>query len=154
MGFCMERIELPEGYEPSDSEEYMNPLQLEFFYRLLMDWKKSLQASSDELNQVLQRTNLGDPDLSDRVTGESHARFELRKGSRCRKLIDKIESAMHRIENKEYGYCSVTGQPIGVERLKVRPVATLSIEAQRKHELIEKQQKEKRFSGKNLRSIK
>ncbi len=150
----MEKIELPENYEPSVSEEYMNPMQLEFFRRRLVEWKKSLQSSSDELNQLLQRTSLGDPDLSDRVIGESEARFELRKGSRCRKLIDKIDAAIHRIEKKEYGYCSVTGQPIGIERLKVRPIATLSIEAQRKHELVEKQQRDKRISGKSLRSMK
>jgi DnaK suppressor protein len=148
----MQRIELPEGYDPSDSEEYMNPMQLEFFYRKLSEWKKSLDTTSSQLSRVLQGTSLGDPDLSDRVSEESHARFELRKGTRCRKLIEKIEAAIDRIKKKEYGYCTLTGSPIGVERLKARPVATLSIEAQRKHEMKERQERDKSKATLSLRS--
>jgi DnaK suppressor protein len=150
----MERIELPQGYEPSDTEEYMNPMQLEFFYRKLTEWKQSLEPTSIQLNQILLDTSLGDPDLSDRVSGESHTHFELRKGSRCRKLIEKIEAALERIRNKKYGYCVITGSPIGIERLKARPVATLSIEAQRRHEMKEKQEKDKNRATLSLRSRK
>jgi len=150
----MERIELPEGYELSEKEAYMNPMHLEFFYRKLEEWKKSLGYASNQVSQLLEHASLSDPDLSDRVSEEAQARFELRKGSRYRKLISKIEAAMGRIERKEYGYCSSSGQAIGIERLKARPIATLSIEAQRKHELEEKHHKERRFSYSSLRITK
>jgi DnaK suppressor protein len=140
----MERIQLPEGYEPSESEEYMNKMQLEYFYRRLEEWKEALCSDSIELVHNLHDVKLNDPDLSDRVSEENQANFELRKGSRCMKLLKKVEDAMRRIENGEYGYCIETGECIGIARLKARPVATLSLEAQQKREKEEGRKKELR----------
>lgn len=138
----MERIKLPKGYEPSETEEYMNSMQLEYFYRRLEEWKDALFHDSIEVVHSLHEAKLNDPDLSDRVSEENQANFELRKGSRCRKLLKKIEDAMKRIERGEYGYCLETGDSIGIARLKARPVAILSIEAQQRRENEERKKKE------------
>lgn len=130
---------LPEGYEPSDKEEYMNPLQLEYFRQKLLAWKDELLGESLETIKHLQEENWQEPDINDRATVEADTAFELRTRDRYRKLINKIEEAIKRIEETdEYGYCEETGDPIGFRRLQARPVATLTVEAQERHESYEK----------------
>lgn len=132
-------IELEAGYSPSDKEEYMNPKQLEYFRRKLLAWKEELIAEAQETMEHLKEENLNEPDINDRATVESDTAFELRTRDRYRKLIDKIEYALTKIESKDYGYCEETGDPIGLKRLEARPVATLCIEAQERHEKYERQ---------------
>lgn len=133
-----ERIELPDGYTPSDAEEFMNALQREYFRRKLNDWKQSILDESKETVATLQEVTLNLPDLTDRASEESDRRLELRTRDRQRKLIGKIDAAIRRIEDGTYGYCEMTGEPIGLRRLDARPIATLSIEAQERHERAEK----------------
>lgn len=135
----MTQIKLPEGYSPSESEEYMNDMQLEYFRNKLTNWKLELIDESRETLDHLKEENWNEPDLNDRASIESETSLELRTRSRYRKLIDKIEEALKRIDNKTYGYCEETGEPIGIKRLEARAVATLCIEAQEKHEKYEKQ---------------
>lgn len=130
--------ELPEGYVPSEKEEYMNIKQLEYFRRKLLEWKKELTEGNDVLKYLKEETNPG-TDFGDRVAVENDVRCEMRTKSREAKLIAKIDAALLRIKNGTYGYCEMTGAPIGVKRLMARPVATLSIEAQEQHEKEEKQ---------------
>ena len=125
-------IVLPPDYKPSENEEYMNEMQLEYFRKKLLEWKKSLlEQSKDTLDDLKQ-------DQIDRASLEADKALELRTRDRARKLISKIDEALKRIEDGSYGYCEETGDPIGVDRLEVRPVATLSIEAQERHERMEK----------------
>jgi DnaK suppressor protein len=125
-------------YVPSESEDYMNEAQLDYFRRLLLEWKKSiLEAAADTLQQ-LQDGPLREPDLNDRASSETDWGIELRTRDRQRKLIAKIDSALRRIEEGEYGYCEVTGEPIGLGRLTARPIATMTVEAQEAHERREK----------------
>ncbi|MGV2432065.1 MAG UNVERIFIED_CONTAM: RNA polymerase-binding protein DksA [Rickettsiaceae bacterium] len=135
----MQKIELPEGYKPSDKEEYMNPMQLEYFSRKLNTWKDELLENSRETLEHLKEENWNEPDLSDRATIETDTGIELRTRDRYRKLIDKIDEALKRIDSKEYGFCEETGEEIGLKRLEARPIATLCIEAQERHENYEKQ---------------
>ncbi len=135
----MTQIKLPEGYAPSESEEYMNDMQLEYFRNKLTNWKLELIDESRETLDHLKEENWNEPDLNDRASIESETSLELRTRSRYRKLIDKIEEALKRIDNKTYGYCEETGEPIGIKRLEARAVATLCIEAQEKHEKYERQ---------------
>lgn len=132
-------VKLPEGYRPSEDEEYMNPQQVEYFRQKLLDWKQELLAESRETMEHLREENWREPDISDRASLETEAELELKTRNRYFKLINKIEQALRRIESGEYGYCEETGEPIGVRRLEARPVATLCIEAQERHEKMEKQ---------------
>lgn len=128
------RRSLGQDYAPSDSETYMSEAQLDYFRRLLQQWKKLiLAASADTLNQ-LQEGPLREPDLNDRASSETDWGIELRTRDRQRKLISKIDAALRRIEEGEYGYCEVTGEPIGLGRLAARPIATMTVEAQEAHE--------------------
>ena len=129
---------LPPDYRPSADEEYMNEMQLEYFRQKLLNWKKSLTGQSKDTLDDLRQGGLNQPDQIDRASLESDKALELRTRDRARKLISKIDEALKRIEDGVYGYCEDTGEPIGIERLEVRPVATLSIEAQERHERMEK----------------
>lgn len=131
-------IVLPPDYRPSHDEPYMNELQLEYFRQKLLAWKKSLITQSTDTLEELREGGLNQPDEIDRASLEADKALELRTRDRIRKLISKIDSALRRIEDGEYGYCEDTGEPIGIDRLEVRPVATLSIEAQERHERMEK----------------
>lgn len=134
----MSKVVLPEGYKPSEGEEYMNPMQLEYFKKRLEAWRAELLEESRETLHHLKEENWNEPDLNDRATVEADTTFELRTRDRYRKLIDKIESAIMRIKKGDYGYCEETGEKIGLGRLEARPVATLCIEAQERHESYEK----------------
>ncbi len=129
---------LPPDYKPSADEEYMNELQLEYFRRKLEDWKKSLVSQSEDTLEDLRQGGLNQPDDIDRASLETDKALDLRTKDRARKLISKINEALKRIEDGEYGYCEETGEPIGIERLEARPVATLCLEAQERHERMEK----------------
>ncbi len=129
---------LPPDYRPSNDEEYMNEFQVEYFRRKLMEWKKSLLAQSQDTLEELRQGGLNQPDELDRASMETDKALDLRTKDRARKLISKINDALKRIEDGTYGYCEETGEPIGVERLEARPVATLSIEAQERHKRMEK----------------
>ncbi|HMO68773.1 MAG TPA: RNA polymerase-binding protein DksA [Novosphingobium sp.] len=125
-------------YVPSDSEDYMNQAQQDYFRRLLLEWKKSILDASAGTLQQLQDGPLREPDLNDRASSETDWGIELRTRDRQRKLIAKIDSALRRIEEGEYGFCEVTGEPIGLGRLIARPIATMTVEAQEAHERREK----------------
>ena len=129
---------LPPDYKPSADEEYMNEMQVEYFRQKLLDWKKSLLAQSQDTLEELRQGGLNQPDELDRASMETDKALDLRTKDRARKLISKINDALKRIEDGTYGYCEETGEPIGGERLEARPVATLSIEAQERHERMEK----------------
>jgi DnaK suppressor protein len=121
-------------YRPSEDEEFMNERQLEYFKQKLIDWKEDILRESRETLVHLQAETENHPDLADRATSETDRALELRTRDRQRKLISKIDEAMRRIEDGSYGYCEETGEPIGVARLDARPIATLSLEAQERHE--------------------
>lgn len=125
-------------YLPGDGEPYMGEPQLEYFRRLLIEWKRSILASSADTLQLLQDGPIREPDLNDRASSETDWGIELRTRDRQRKLISKIEAALRRIDEGEYGFCEVTGEPIGLGRLVARPVATMTVEAQQAHEKREK----------------
>lgn len=133
-----QRVELPKGYKPSDKEEYMCPQQLEYFRQKLSAWKDELLGESRDTLDHLKEENWQEPDVNDRATVETDASLELRTRDRYRKLIDKIDSALRRIEAGTYGYCDETGDEIGIKRLEARPIATLTIEAQERHENYER----------------
>ena len=133
-----EKVELPEGYRPSEKEEYMNSLQLEYFRRKLLAWKAELLNESRETLDHLKEENWQEPDVNDRASVETETSLELRTRDRYRKLIDKIDAALRRIDEGEYGYCHETGDEIGIKRLDARPIATLTIEAQERHESYER----------------
>ncbi len=138
----MNKVELPKDYKPSESEEYMNPMQLEYFKNKLHLWKNELLGNSSETLKHLQEENWHESDLNDRAYVEMNAAFELKTQDRYRKLIDKIDSALERIESSAYGYCEETGEKIGLNRLEARPIATFSIDAQQNHENYERQHSE------------
>lgn len=121
-------------YRPSDDEPFMNERQLEYFKQKLMDWKDEILRESRETVTHLQKETENHPDLADRATSETDRALELRTRDRQRKLISKIDEALRRIEDQSYGYCEETGEPIGLARLEARPVATMSVEAQERHE--------------------
>ena len=125
--------EKPE-YRPSEDEEFMNERQLEYFKQKLLNWKEDILRESRETLAHLQTETENHPDLADRATSETDRALELRTRDRQRKLISKIDEALRRIEDGSYGYCEETGEPIGVARLEARPIATLSLEAQERHE--------------------
>ena len=125
-------------YVPSDDEPYMGEAQLEYFRRLLLEWKRSILSAAEGTLQSLQEGPLREPDLNDRASSETDWGIELRTRDRQRKLIAKIDSALRRLDDGEYGWCEVTGEPIGLNRLIARPVATMTVEAQEAHERREK----------------
>ena len=129
---------LPKDYAPSDSEPFMNARQREYFRRKLVIWKEDIIRETRETVSSLQEGNLNLPDVTDRAASESEKTLELRTRDRQRKLVNKIDAALGRLDDQTYGYCEETGEPIGLKRLMARPVATLSIEAQEKHERNEK----------------
>ena len=128
----------PEGYRPSDDEEFMNPQHLAYFQQKLTDWKNGILRESRDTLDHLQEGGIQEPDLADRASTETDWSLELRTRDRQRKLIAKIESAMRRIETGEYGYCVVTGERISLKRLEARPIATMTLEAQEAHERMER----------------
>jgi DnaK suppressor protein len=130
--------ELPSGYKPTESEPFMNERQREYFRRKLMTWKEDILRESRETIQNLQAETTPFADLADRASTEAERQLELRTRDRQRKLIAKIDSALRRLEDGSYGFCEETGEPIALKRLDARPIATLSIEAQERHERREK----------------
>ena len=124
----------PEEYRPSQDEPFMNERQLEYFKQKLLDWKEDILRESRETVTHLQKETENHPDLADRASSETDRALELRTRDRQRKLISKIDEALRRIEDGSYGFCEETGEPIGIARLEARPIATLSLEAQERHE--------------------
>jgi len=135
-------VTLPPDYRPSDDEEFMNPLQREYFRLKLLRWRGELLSESTGTLQHLKEESLSEPDIADRATLETDRYTELRTRDRERKLISKIDEALQRIEDGTYGYCEETDEPIGVKRLDARPIATLSLEAQERHERMERTHRE------------
>jgi DnaK suppressor protein len=127
-----------DNYRPSEGEPFMNERQREYFRRKLLAWKDDLLKESRETLVILQSENENHPDLADRASSETDRAIELRARDRQRKLISKIESALERLDDGTYGYCEETGEPIALRRLDARPIATLSVEAQERHERREK----------------
>ena len=125
-------------YRPSEDEEFMNERQLEYFKQKLLNWKEDILRESRETLVHLQSETENHPDLADRATSETDRALELRTRDRQRKLISKIDAALRRIDNGEFGYCEMTGEPISLKRLDARPIATMTLEAQERHERIEK----------------
>lgn len=130
---------IKDNYTPSEKDEYMCDKHLEYYRRKLLSWRSELLAESRETMDNLKEENWQEPDVADRATRETDAGVELRTRNRYLKLIAKIDEAMRRTENGDYGYCEETGDPIGLKRLEARPVATLCVEAQERHERFEKQ---------------
>ena len=125
---------ISDGYRPTDDEPFMNDRQKEYFRRKLITWRESILAESKETLAALQNESENHPDIADRASSETDRAIELRARDRQRKLISKIEAALARIEDGSYGYCVETGEPISLRRLDARPIATLSVEAQERHE--------------------
>lgn len=132
------RAAVGDDYVPGEDEDYMNPRQQDYFRMLLLDWKKSIHDAAGQTLQSLQDGPIREPDLNDRASSETDWGIELRTRDRQRKLISKIDAALRRIDHGEYGWCEVTGDPIGLKRLIARPVATMTVEAQEAHERREK----------------
>ncbi len=134
---------LPTDYRPSDDEPFMNPVMLQYFRRKLLRWQADLLHESNETLVSLQVDGgMQEPDLADRASAETDRALELRTRDRERKLLSKISAALQRIEDGSYGYCEETGDPIGVKRLEARPIATLSLESQERHERMERTQRD------------
>ena len=129
---------LPAGYKPSDDEEFMNPMQLEYFRQKLLNWRAELLTEANQTLQNLSSESLHKPDQMDRAQIESSAALDLRTRDRERKLIQKIEAALRRIEDGSYGYCEDTDEPISLERLEARPIASMTLAAQEMHEKMER----------------
>ena len=127
-----------DDYVPSDDEEYMGEQQLDYFRMVLLEWKKSIHDAAENTLQSLQDGPLREADLNDRASSETDWGIELRTRDRQRKLISKIDAALRRIDEGTYGYCAETGEPISLRRLEARPTATLSLEAQERHERSER----------------
>ena len=150
MGNCMNKVSkkkevrmkqevfLPDNYSPAENEPFMNELQVEYFRRKLLTWKSELLAGSKDTIEGLQDGTRNIPDITDRASEETDRALELRTRDRQRKLVSKIDGALRRIEEGEFGYCTVTGEPISLKRLDARPIATMSLEAQERHERREK----------------
>jgi DnaK suppressor protein len=131
-------ITLPPDYRPSEDEEFMNPLQAEYFRQKLLRWRGELLKEADGTLLSLSQGGILEPDITDRASVETDRALELRTRDRARKLISKIDQALGRIENGSYGFCEETDEPIGIRRLEARPIATMSIEAQERHERMER----------------
>ena len=125
---------LPDEYRPAEDEPFMNDRQLEYFRRKLLAWKQELLAQSAETLEGLQDSARNVPDIADRASEETDRAIELRTRDRQRKLVSKIDAALRRIDTGEFGYCELTGEPISLKRLDARPIATMTLEAQEKHE--------------------
>ena len=136
------RVTLSPDYVPSDDEEFMNPMQLEYFRQMLLNWRSELIQEAGETLNNLNSGNLQQPDMADRASLETDHQIELRTRDRERKLIIKIDEALLRIENGTYGFCEDTDEPIGLKRLMARPIAVLSLEAQERHERQERTHRE------------
>ncbi len=130
----MTNIDIAEGYRPTEAEPFMNERQREYFRRKLLRWKGDILKEAQETLATLQNENENHPDLADRASSETDRAIELRARDRQRKLIAKIDAAIARIDDGSYGYCEETGEPISLKRLEARPIATLSLEAQERHE--------------------
>ena len=135
-------VTLSPDYNPSEEEEFMNPQQLEYFRLKLLNWRAELVHEAGETLTNLNEGNLQQPDMADRASLETDHQIELRTRDRERKLISKIEAALARIEDGSYGYCQETDEPIGLKRLMARPIADLSLEAQERHERLERTHRE------------
>ncbi|ARS27098.1 RNA polymerase-binding protein DksA [Sphingomonas sp. KC8] len=133
-----QRDALDADYRPSVDEEFMNAQQTAYFRQKLIDWKESILREAQGTLAHLQTDSLREPDVTDRASSETDWSIELRTRDRQRKLISKIDAALRRIEEGEYGYCEVTGEPISLARLEARPIATMTVEAQERHERQEK----------------
>ena len=133
---------LQDDYRPAEDEPFMNDRQLEYFRRKLIVWKQELLEQSADTIDSLQDSGRNVPDISDRASEETDRALELRTRDRQRKLVGKIDSALRRIENGEFGYCDVSGEPISLKRLDARPIATMTLEAQERHERREKVHRE------------
>jgi DnaK suppressor protein len=131
-------LTLPPDYRPSEDEEFMSPLQAEYFRQKLLRWRAELRKEADGTLASLSQGGILEPDITDRASVETDRALELRTRDRARKLISKIDQALGRIENTTYGYCEETGEPISIRRLEARPIATMSIEAQERHERMER----------------
>jgi len=134
----LDGVILPEGYRPSSDEPFMNERQRAYFRAKLLAWKDSILKEAKETLATLQNESLREPDVTDRASNETDWSIELRTRDRQRKLVSKIEAALRRIDEGEYGYCEVTGEPISLGRLEARPIATMTLEAQERHERQEK----------------
>jgi DnaK suppressor protein len=126
------------GYRPRTDEEFMSPRQIDYFRAKLLEWRDDLLRESRETLASLQSDSLREPDVTDRASSETDWSIELRTRDRQRKLLAKIDAALRRIDEGEYGYCEVTGEPISLARLEARPIATMTLEAQERHERNEK----------------
>ncbi|MEO0936814.1 MAG: RNA polymerase-binding protein DksA [Pseudomonadota bacterium] len=133
-----QEVFVPEDYRPAEDEPFMNDRQVEYFRRKLLTWKDELLAGSRDTIEGLQDGTRNIPDVADRASEETDRALELRTRDRQRKLVSKIDAALRRIDEGEYGYCIVTGDPISLKRLDARPIATMSLEAQERHERREK----------------
>ena len=131
-------ITLPPDYRPSDDEAFMNPRQLAYFRQKLLRWRQDLLREAGETLSSMGQGGIVEADLTDRASVETDRALELRTRDRARKLVSKIDQALERVDNGTYGYCEETGEPIGLRRLEARPIATLSIEAQERHERMER----------------
>ena len=129
---------LPEDYHPAEDEPFMNDRQLEYFRRKLLAWKEDILHGSKETLAGLASGTRNLPDIADRASEETDRALELRTRDRQRKLVSKIDAALRRIENGEFGYCEMTGEPISLKRLDARPIATMTLEAQERHERSER----------------
>lgn len=135
-------VTLPRNYRPTDDEPFMNAKMREYFRQKLMRWRDELMRETGETISHLQEESLASPDLADRASSETDRALELRTRDRGRKLLAKIDDALARIEEGTYGYCEETEEPISIRRLEARPIATLSVEAQERHERIERTQRD------------
>ncbi len=131
-------VTLPPDYRPAADEEFMNPIQVEYFRQKLLRWRADLRKEADGTLASLSEGGIHEADITDRASVETDRALELRTRDRARKLISKIDQALQRLETGSYGYCEETGEPIGLKRLEARPIATLSIEAQERHERMER----------------
>ena len=130
--------DLPANYRPKMDEEFMNPLQLIYFRKKLLAWKDEILKESEGTLEALKAEPMREPDVTDRAASETDWGIELRTRDRQRKLISKIDAALRRIENGEYGWCEMSGEPISLARLEARPIATMTIDGQERHERDEK----------------
>lgn len=135
---------LPPDYKPTEKEKFMNPVMLEYFRQKLLRWRQELLAESNETIKEMQEDNLQKPDIADRASAETDHGLELRIRDRERKLISKINAALEKIDEGAYGFCEETGEPISIGRLEARPIVTLSLEAQERHERKERTQRDMR----------
>jgi DnaK suppressor protein len=132
------RVTVPPDYKPKEKDPFMNSVMLEYFRQKLQDWRGELLSESSETLHNLQQGSSLEPDIADRASTETERSIELRTRDRARKLIAKIDEALQRVESGDYGFCEETQEPISLKRLEARPIATLSIEAQERHERMEK----------------